>query len=369
MAKRVSSEETNIDYNKDNIPGNAPDQVAAAKDTNKDGEVSAKEEKAYNRASKKTVTKTKTNKDGSISTSTNKVMEDRATTKVALEFGNADFFAAHPDVKEAADLAAKENWTQEKFNRYVENETSFGQMRTDSQSSFDMNILGSKREDLEYQISQRITSISNQVSMSGINISDEEIATFAREAIRSGYSENDTLSFIASKWKGINTDSKTGMSTEAEVGTIGSISDQIRQTARNYGLRLTDSDIELKSREALKFGANWREYLSGQEDVFRRQAMNLYPTIREQLREDNLSTIMNPYLNEASELLGVRPGQIQLDDPMWLTALNGPNGPMSSDEWNRVLRTDKKYGFDGTTKARTEAANIADELRSAFAMA
>jgi hypothetical protein len=56
-------------------------------------------------------------------------------------------------------------------------------------------------------------------------------------------------------------------------------------------------------------------------------------------------------------------------DPIWSVALNGPNGPMTVDEWERTIKTDARYGWDRTKKARNEFSNLADELLSAFGMA
>ena len=60
---------------------------------------------------------------------------------------------------------------------------------------------------------------------------------------------------------------------------------------------------------------------------------------------------------------------MQVSDPLWQTALNGPNGPMSRDEWIRVIRTDSRFGYDRTVRARHELASLADELLSAFGVA
>jgi hypothetical protein len=370
MAKRFSSEETDFDYNQDGITGNAADQVEAAKDTNKNRKVSPKEEREYRQASEGSVTTSKTNAEGDITTSSTKTMETRPTTNVVEDYGTNAFFAEHDDVLQLAKKAAKNKWTQEKFNKAVETDTNFGKDRTRIQQRFDIDILGNESEDIERSVASKTQSIGMRVLQAGINMSEEQIAVYAREAVRSGFSDNDIFVKIASEWRGVGKqNASTGIYDDVQTGTIGSITDQLQQNARNFGITLSPQDLELKSREALKFGANWSQYVEGQTNVFRKQAMNLYPTIREQLTDSTLSDVMSPYLNEASMLLGIRSDQVQLDDPLWLTALNGPNGPMSRDEWTRVLRTDKKYGFDGTNQARKEAADIADELRAAFAMA
>jgi hypothetical protein len=60
---------------------------------------------------------------------------------------------------------------------------------------------------------------------------------------------------------------------------------------------------------------------------------------------------------------------MDLADTKWTGFLSGPNGIMSKDEWLRVVKTDPKYGWDKSTKARQEYTEIGDELLSAFGMA
>lgn len=139
--------------------------------------------------------------------------------------------------------------------------------------------------------------------------------------------------------------------------------------ARSYGVTVTDADLQNKVREALSFGGQWQSWLEGQRNTFRQQAKTLYPTVSNLLDQSDLATVMNPYLNDASELLGVSVSNMQVSDPLWQTALNGPNGPMSRDEWIRVIRTDSRFGYDRTVRARQELASLADELLSAFGMA
>jgi len=61
--------------------------------------------------------------------------------------------------------------------------------------------------------------------------------------------------------------------------------------------------------------------------------------------------------------------QMQITDPLWQSALNGSEGPLSRDEWIRSLRTDTRFGYDRTVRARNEYTELADELLAAFGMA
>ena len=132
---------------------------------------------------------------------------------------------------------------------------------------------------------------------------------------------------------------------------------------------MEQTDLQSKVQEGLRQGANYGTWLEGQKNVYKRQAKNLYPTLSDQLDEFTYTDVIEPYMADAANLLGLNRQQMNTLDPMWATALNGPNGPMSRDEWIRTIRTDSKFGYDRTVNARQEAAQLGDQLLAAFGMA
>lgn len=357
-----------IDYNKDNEV-NALDDALAVQDLNKDGKVTDKEKARYQQKQGSSTTEFTYDDKGNVVSQKNIPGAKPVEPALTVEgFGfNEQFLQANPDVDAAIQLAIKYEWPQDVLNRYIENNTEFGKRTTDTQAAFDITFAGEKSEDLKTQIDQRLASLKKQVQISGVTVSDEELATFARESIRSGLTENDTLAFISERFK-LPAEQESGQEVPV-TGQAGDILDEIRGLARLYGVTVTNSDLEKKAREALSMGGDWRTWLEGQRDVFRNQAKTLYPTVANLLDTSDLATIMNPYMSDASELLGVDMAQIQVTDPLWQSALNGPNGPLSRDEWIRSVRTDSRFGYDRTVRARQEYSTLADELLSAFGMA
>jgi hypothetical protein len=357
-----------VDYNQDKEV-DALDDALAVQDLNKDGEVTNKEKTRYQqKQGSSTVKFTYDDKNNLVSQKNIPGAKPVEPALTAEGFGfNEQFLDANSDVDAAIQLAIKYEWPQDVLNRYIEKNTEFGKRTTDTQAAFDITFAGNKSEDLKTQIDQRIDSLKKQVQISGVTVSDEELAKFARESIRSGLTENDTLAFISERFK-LPAEQEDGQETPV-TGQAGNILDEIRGLARSYGVTVTDSDLQNKAREALSMGGDWRTWLDGQRDVFRNQAKTLYPTVSNLLDTSDLATIMNPYMSDASELLGLDMAQIQVTDPLWQSALNGPNGPLSRDEWIRSVRTDSRFGYDRTVRARQEMSSLADELLSAFGMA
>lgn len=357
-----------IDYNKDNVVDQFDDELAR-QDLNKDGRVTPREKSEYNRQQQTTTQEVVTDpRTGRQTVKTTGAPPAPEPTMTAEGYGFSEqFLTANPDVREAIRLAIENGWSQEVLNRYIENQTDFGRRTTDQQAQFDIAIASDKAEDLQRQISDRATAIKRQAMAAGIDISDEEINQFARESIRSGLTDNDTLAFLSERFR--IPQAEEGKPAAPLRGQAGDIVDELRNLARSYGVTLTEMDVQKKTREALNMGADWRSYVDGQRDIFRQQAKTLYPKIANLLDTSDLATIMNPYMADASELLGVSMAQMQTTDPLWQTALNGENGPLSRDEWLRALRTDQRFGYDRTVRARQEYTELADELLSAFGMA
>jgi osmotically-inducible protein OsmY len=357
-----------IDYNKDQVVDQYDDELAR-QDLNKDGAVTSKEKAESSRRQRTTtqeiVTDPKTGRQTVKSVGAEPAPEPTMTAE-GLGFSE-QFLKANEDVRAAIRLAIENKWPQEVLNRYIENNTNFGKATTDAQAEFDIRIQSGKAEDLERDVADKFDYIKRQVALSGVNVSDDEIRRYARESIRSKLSDQDMLGFISQRFSMPQT--AAGQPAMSAQGQSSVIMEEIRKMARSYGVTVTDADLQNKVREALSFGGQWQSWLEGQRNTFRQQAKTLYPTVSNLLDQSDLATVMNPYMSDAADLLGISITNMNVGDPLWQTALNGPNGPMSRDEWIRVLRTDSRYGYDRTVRARQEYASLADELLSAFGMA
>ena len=352
------------DYNKDGVTDQYDDTLAR-QDKNKDGSVTPKEKAAYEKDQNTITTETVTDPTTGKVTSkqTNKAAVVEPTISASGQGYSDAFLRAHPDVAEAIRLAAQYKWELPQFIRYVENNTEFGKSRTSAEEAFDIQSLSDKAEDLNRQVTEKEDELRQEAIAAGIPLTDSQIKDFAKKSIRSGLSTSDTLAFLSSSYKPA---SQTGATPTGQVSKM--ITD-FQNMARSFGITMTPEYLESQVREGLKQGANWQSWFDGKQMTFREQAKNLYPTIATQLDRYSLTDIMSPYMNDASELLGVRLENMNPTDPTWLTALSGQNGPMSRDEWIRVIKTDPKYGWDRTIRARQEYSSLADDLRAAFGRA
>lgn len=361
------------DYNKDGVVDSGDDMLAV-QDYDKDGRVSDGERERFRKERDETKTEYKYNAKGEL-------VESKVTgsgkdiPEPGLDFSEytQKFLANKPDVRRAIKLAVEYGWTQEQFNRYIETKTAWGKNTTDAQAAFDLQVKGSKAEDVNRQVADKEAAILRQAAAAGVQISPEEVKKYARNAVRSALTDEDIRFWIAGKFTMGGEPTPTGPTGPAAptelTGTAASIGDYLRSMARQYGLPTTDAFLQDKIREGLQQGGAWRDWAEGQRNIFRNQAKTLYPTAGDQLDEYTLDEVLTPYLNAATNLLGIPRQQMNLDDPMWNAALKGEGGPMSLDQWMVKLKTDPKYGWDRTVAARQQAASLGDELLSAFGMA
>jgi len=360
---------TNRDYDGDGIRGSATDRALAKKDTNKDGRVTPREERQAaerKRRSNVSTTVTKFDAQGRPTTATTRTptQQEEAKGKSAKDYGvSASFLQKYPDMVEFVKNASDNNYEPPRFMAELEN-TTFGKERTAAQEAFDIAIEGPQSEDLMKKVNDRISTLRNEFMQAGIQISDQELNRYGREVVRSDLSNEDVLTFLSSQFVLPGAGERQGLT-----GVSSQVYSSLMDMAKQYGLTMSDQTMQSNVRTALAQGPNWQSWVEGQRNVFREQAKMQYPSLGDRLNDYTMEQLLDPYMNDAAELLGLNKADMNVMDPSWQRALQGPNGPLSRDEWIRTLRTDPKYGWDRTVRARQEYSYLADELLSVFGMA
>lgn len=137
--------------------------------------------------------------------------------------------------------------------------------------------------------------------------------------------------------------------------------------AGDYGLPV-DFDTAQRQVSRVVQGFSTPEEL---EEELRRQAIALYPHLADQISKGaTVKDVYAPYKTIASQMLGINDADISLTDPKWQAPMQimdkGVRRLATTDEWMTILRTDAKYGYDKTTRARGEAAEFATAIGQMF---
>lgn len=157
-------------------------------------------------------------------------------------------------------------------------------------------------------------------------------------------------------------------------GLIYGLKEQVQQTARQYGVAMSE-------QSAWDWG---RRILAGDMSIealvpqLQQDAKNLYAgnrTIVTAIESGRtLADLANPYFEIAARELGVNPATMDLLDPKWAKALHqldpksGEARPLTMEEWTRLLRTDSNYGWDFTMSARQQGAEFVTNTLNRFGL-
>lgn len=370
MPKKVNPKEH--DYNNDGRVTES-DWEIGKKDLNRDGKVTSQEQRRYEDEYGSATSVTTVDPSGRTETTTKapKTEKEKGFTQATAEKAGftKEFLKRHPDVAKLVRDAIKFNYTEAEFVKLVETETKWGRRTTDAQASFDLQYYGDKREDVERNINKNRDKVRDAAAALGVVLSEQEINAFAFRYTRAGLDDQDLLDFLSSKYKTPGAGSGQGEQSVA-TGTASELADALRRMARSYGVTITPETLESKIQEGLRQGERWQSWLEGQRNIFRQSAKNMYANIADKLDEFTLEELIDPYLEDAANLLGIFRTNMDLSNPMWTRAFTGPNGkPMTRDEWLTLLRTDPQYGWNKTQRAKSEMAELGDELLSVFGMA
>lgn len=154
-------------------------------------------------------------------------------------------------------------------------------------------------------------------------------------------------------------------------GTVRATQDGLRATASTYAVPLNDKVLFDWSKKI----AEGSQTTQGFEDYARTRAKSAFPTLAKEIDAGfTVRQIADPYMQIASQTLGLNPETLNLSDPKWQRALQSRDakgnivGPMSTLDWQRTLMTDATYGYDRTEHAKAAALTLRDELGKTFGL-
>jgi hypothetical protein len=262
------------------------------------------------------------------------------------------FLKDHPAVAKLIDRAQKEGWTELKLAGEIK-DTAWWKNRTEAQRQWDL-ISAESEAEAQDMIDEKERALEAVFGNLGVRIDKKEMKDLAKRAAVNGWDESEMRAAAAKRFE-LARPKKQG----AVVGEAGDTLEAIDNMMWEYGVRVDRATKEKWVKRVLKGDLD----IGTMEDRLREQAKILFPGLKTELDNHTTRELMSPYLMVAAEELGVPPEQMQTFDPKWMKPLTGgKDGRMDMDEWTTHLRTHKKYGWDTTSTAREEAANMALEI-------
>jgi len=294
------------------------------------------------------------------------------------------FLEDHKDIAKLVQQAENQQWTLERFQAEVKN-TNWWENRTTAQRQWE--ILNSEQPgEAAHQIRQKALDLRTLAQSMGVDIDAKRFDNLAQSALRNGMTDQEVLSMFAQKFD-MTTDrsdltkgQKERLSPaeeqrkiqnmrlaqdgnplmgEAAVDVAG-----LRTMADQYGIKVNDKTLEKQTQRILSGGGT----LDSMRDYYVEQAKALYPPMAEKFDKGmTVADMMDPYQSIASQELGIMPAAMDNTDGKWTRALTGgKNGLMTADEWTQMIRNDKTYGWDKTSGARQQAADLTTKMAAMF---
>lgn len=212
---------------------------------------------------------------------------------------------------------------------------------------------------------QKLAQTTQQVrvlaSQTGVNLSDAQVNQMALNINKFGWSEQQVRSAVGHQF---HYDPKVAAKGQAAL-TV----DALKETASKYLVPLSDSTINKWGQDVLSGNVD----LAAFESYAKEQAKSMFPGLTAALDAGvTVAQYVEPYKQTAAQMLEIPPEQVNFMDPKWRKAVDqidpktGTRTSMSLTDWQNELRTNTSYGWDKTSQAREQSAQLLTSLGKTF---
>lgn len=264
----------------------------------------------------------------------------------------SDDYLSLPENKQIADIVAKakkEGWTQQKLDQEIRR-SDWAKARSETQRTFD-TATPAEQQALFRQAKARVRSVAAQM---GVVLDKDDLRYEAMRVARDGDSDQQLQFWLGSQYEYEPDLSQAGFAQEFQ--------ESLDDMAADYGYTLSDKEREEWTRQAIQGGLD----ASSWEDDMRAAAQLKFPELR--LDGRTLREALTPWLSSAADELGLSYDDFDLTDGKWTDVVNHTEGDrmLSDQEWRMKVRTDDRYGWEATDKARMEYSQTASAVAGLF---
>ncbi len=276
-----------------------------------------------------------------------------ATMEEALEqYGFLGQLAkGNPELKKLLELAAKENYSPQKFQYAIE-DSDWWKTTSDTRRQYSI-LKASDPETWEQNLGNAQRNVNQLLNEMGVSGTGPWQQNLAFNAIVNGWDEQTLRENIA----------RTGTVAKGEgghlMGTAADLSAKMRETAANYGIPVTEKSISSQVHAVLAGYNTIADY----DALYLQRAKSRYPGLSVNLDSGlTIRDIADPYIAQMAQTLEVGEGSIDLMDRYVQKALTykGEDGRPASQalwEFEQTLKEDPRW--DKTKNANEEAAGLA----------
>jgi hypothetical protein len=268
-------------------------------------------------------------------------------------------FLNHPEIGAILKEAAADGWSPERLQATLQ-QTEWWQTTSAAKRMWDASV-GQDPATAQAQVDSRMAEIVNMSQEMGLDLAAIEragkgnmVMHLATQSLMYGWSAAQLQDAIGAE---VLRDPILGQ--QVREGTVGQ---EIRAAASDYGVPLSDGVLDERARQIAAGTSTMDDY----KTYLIKQAKATYGELDGALdRGETVRQVADPYLQIASQMLGLDPSQLQLNDPKWMAALaykdpaTGKSRTLNFDEWQRRVRSDPTYGYGKAEVAKDKAREFA----------
>lgn len=270
----------------------------------------------------------------------------------------ANFLNSVPELRSLLQeaLNSPSQWTPQKFAAEVMN-TQWFQRNSSTARKY---LALEKTDPAEYrqQLARAEADVRDQAGQMGATPSAAAIQEIATHSLFFGLDQQQMAAAL-SYYIGPN---KQGNYE----GQAAAVAQQLRQTAFNNGLTMSNSFLE----GAARYVASGQNTVDTYDALLRQQAASAFPTFAKQIMAgENMSDLASAYTGMKAQLLEQDPSTVNLFDPQvrkWLTARDAKGQPTTTPLWQaeNEVRSDPRWL--GTNNARDSLMSTTHNLLQAW---
>ena len=203
---------------------------------------------------------------------------------------------------------------------------------------------------------------------SDVGLSQTDIDEIAKKVARNGLTatgvKQAVYQYAFRRPEAATTPTSPAMATRA---LEGGDADTIRQSARTYGYKVSDAELQ-----AALTGGMYNGVAVTKDSILQKAqkaAKGAYGHLADQIDAGlSLEDIFSNYRNYAADLLEIDPNQIDFTkDGKWAKAFGSKEtGQMSLTDWITTVKSDPTFGWQYTKQANQQATDIGLTLARAF---
>jgi len=233
-----------------------------------------------------------------------------------------------------------------------------------------LSDVGTYNANVQQILNDQIIPLDRQL---GTGLDPASLQTIAESAYTNGWGGSTNLlttALLGQKQKMVNP--ITSSDAIPAGGAIGKTQSDFGTIAADYGIPIPSGPKQMENFVNGAVGPG------GSPEAFTEYAKNqaklLYPWMSGAL--DAGGTVKNyltPYATTIANTLGIAPDSIDWTDSKWngVVAKKDPNGvsvPQTLDQALATVKTDPRFGYDNTMKAKNDAYDLASSIKSMFGM-